>query len=288
MSWRDMKLRAKTVRVRPPFWLYLSSDQHIGGRDTDYGLIKAEIAKAKELGAYTILNGDLFDMILPGDKKRFSLDALHPDVAKSSDIVNAAVDMAVELYRPIASQIVALGFGNHENAVLRHHSVDVMELFRRKLVEAGGDPQYWGPMGVVVFAMSAPGKHTGRFVVHYTHGAGGESPVTQGMIDFHRQRTWVVDAHLLTMGHKHNAIETTNTKMRVGLDGAVYLEEIAQVMTSAYVRYSLKGYAAARDMAPRPLGGAFVQVGATRARYGGARSGTLAPVVVSVGRGAGV
>ena len=92
----------------------LMSDLHIGARNVDYGLIKEELEEAKSLGDRILINGDVFDMILVQDKKRFRQDVLHPRIAGKSDTINAAVEWGAELLSPYADMIDMVGIGNHE------------------------------------------------------------------------------------------------------------------------------------------------------------------------------
>lgn len=257
--------KAKVVEVGDQeCWIYLSSDQHIGCRDTDVAKLRSEIQRAADLGAYAVLNGDLFDLILPSDRKRFSMTALDRALTDDADIVNRVVAMAMDLYAPIADRIVAVGFGNHEYAVLKHHSVDVVQMFVDGIRASGGDPQYCGTEGGVVFRLQRPGNHTGSFRLWYTHGSGSVAPVTKGMIDLYRHGKSVVDADLITIGHKHNKISTHDARVRFTRDGTLYVDEAFSIMTGGYMKRSKTNYATYSSLPPQPTGGAYVKIALKR------------------------
>ena len=48
----------------------LMSDLHLGSACCDVGAIQSDLRRAKDLDARVLINGDVFDAILPGDRKR--------------------------------------------------------------------------------------------------------------------------------------------------------------------------------------------------------------------------
>lgn len=99
---------------KKPAGLRLMSDLHIGASHVDYKLIDREINDALEHNDRVLINGDLLDLILPKDAKRFQPDSPHPRIARRNDQVNAAIDWAVEILGPVAHLVDMLGLGNHE------------------------------------------------------------------------------------------------------------------------------------------------------------------------------
>lgn len=94
--------------------LTLMSDLHIGARNVDYDLIHSELETAKKKGDRVAINGDIFDMILIGDRKRFRADVLHPRLVGKPDVINGAIEWGLELLSPYADLIDMIGVGNHE------------------------------------------------------------------------------------------------------------------------------------------------------------------------------
>lgn len=97
----------------PATWWCLS-DLHLGSSHTDYGLLQQDLDRCKREGGRVLINGDVFDLILPGDHKRFRQDALHFRLWGCTDLHNKVLDWAVELLEPLAPQIDMIGCGNHE------------------------------------------------------------------------------------------------------------------------------------------------------------------------------
>ena len=266
----------------------LMSDLHIGAPHIDYPLINRELEKAKAKGDRVLINGDVFDMILLGDKKRFRGDVLHPRLQGRNNVVTAAVQWGAEILAPYADMIDMIGVGNHETAVERFHSVDPIELLLYELEKAlpanakhvihhGG---YCGFVDYRFRYRGAGGKNksddsTGgkRWVIYYHHGGGASAPVTKGMIDFSRKDVFI-DADLLWLGHKHNRWNAHVCKISCPLVGDdVLVRDVRHIMTGAYqktyVGQSQKSirkdgrrsnYAADAGLAPQGMGGARVEI----------------------------
>ena len=258
----------------------LMSDPHIGARDNDYELIQHELDNARRNGDRVLINGDVFDMILPGDRKRFSPDVLHPSLQGRRDVLTAAVEMGAKILAPYADLIDMIGCGNHETAVEKYHSSDPVMMPIDKLYAAlpknsKHTIHYGGYMGFVDYRFSRSKVEdrigsTRRFVLFYWHGGGAGAPVTKGMIDFHRLQ-WV-DADCIWMGHKHNRFTAHIRHMECPRSGdAPVLKDIRQIMTGSYFntyngqsqksirdRGRLSNYAADAACAPQGKGGARV------------------------------
>ncbi len=92
----------------------LMSDLHLGAAHVDYKRIERDLREAKAAGDRILINGDVFDFILPSDHKRFSPDALHSRLRGRRDILNACLEWGTEFLAPYADQIDMIGIGNHE------------------------------------------------------------------------------------------------------------------------------------------------------------------------------
>lgn len=256
----------------------LISDLHIGARNIDYDLIDEELRDAKKKGDRIAINGDVLDMILVQDKKRWRTDCIHPSLEGKADLVNAAIDWAVKILSPYADIIDMIGVGNHEEAVLKHHSTDVTKNLVYDLSRKRKDPEhvihYGGYCGFLPYSFCFGKRSSGeqssrRLTIFYHHGAGGSAPVTRGMIDLHRFGGWV-NADVIWMGHKHTRICSSVQTISCPVTGDhPIVREVRQVITGSYFD-TYKGqtqeevkeygrvtnYAADRGMAPQGKGGA--------------------------------
>ena len=222
--------------------LRLMSDLHIGAAHVDYKLIQRELDEALANADRISINGDLLDLILPKDAKRYQPNAVHPRVAKRNDQVNAVIEWTVEILEPVAHLIDMIGVGNHETSVQKWNSVDptLLILYELEKIARQKDPNhvihYGGYTGFIDYRVRTPHAKKGghRFVIYYHHGSGGAAPVTRGIIDFNRRDVFV-DADLLWLGHKHSRLAVTVEKLRCPEIGhEVDVREVNHVMTGAY------------------------------------------------------
>lgn len=265
--------------------LRLMSDLHIGASHVDYRMMEKEIADAAEKKDRVLINGDLLDLILPKDAKRYQPDSVHPRIAKRNDQVNAVVDWAVELLSPVAHQIDMLGIGNHEAQTTRWHSVDptLLVLYELEKLAKQRDPQhvihYGGYTGFVDYRVKVrPNNPTSgaslRWILYYHHGSGGAAPVTRGLIDFNRKDTFIAEADAIWMGHKHQRLAVSVEKLRCPLRGdTVDVRPVYHLMTGAYFQTYVgqsqesvrrhgrrSNYAADAGLAPGGRGGLRVEM----------------------------
>lgn len=256
----------------------LMSDLHIGAPHVDYKLIEHELKQAKEKGDRILVNGDVFDAILPKDHKRFAPDALHPRLQGRNNILNEAVKWATEIFEPYVDSIDMMGMGNHDTAVERYHSFDPVLLLiyelEKKKKKADHIIHHGVYTGFIDYRLQKKGNGHGsyRWLIWYHHGTGGGAPVTRGMIDLHR--TGWVDADLIWMGHKHVRVASNIMTLHCPLSGdEPYLRDVRQVITGAYFdtyrgqsQKSVRehgrrsNYAADSGRAPQGKGGARIVV----------------------------
>ena len=274
----------------------LISDVHIGAPQVDLKLLSRELETALEYGDRILINGDLLDLVVTKDHKRFSGDCIHPRLQGRKDIVNEAIEWAVEILSPYAHLIDMIGLGNHETKIEKFSSVDPTKIIVYELARLAKERNkdhvlhYGGYTGYVSYSFLRDGGRrdkrgclsSRRWVLFYHHGSGGAAPVTKGMIDFQRKDVWV-DADMIWLGHKHNCWNAKVQKIscpRIGND--LDVRDVRHVMTGAYCdtyvaqsQASIKrhgrrsNYAADWGVAPQGKGGARVllQFSNERANY---------------------
>jgi hypothetical protein len=223
--------------VGQPVGITLISDIHIGAANIDYAALEYDLVTAKEAGDRILINGDIFDAILPKDHKRYRPDALDERLQRRADVLDGALDLATDYLAPYAKQIDMVGLGNHESAVEKYHATDMIARLIRRLNRSGGTVQYGGYTGFIDYRFRADRSNTkNRFIIYYHHGSGGQSPVTKGMIDFNRKAAWV-DSDIVWMGHKHNKlVDATPMRMRCPKEGDTpTLDHQVFIMTGGYM-----------------------------------------------------
>ena len=263
-----------------PLGITLMSDLHIDSAHTDLSAIRRELDEARENGDRVLINGDVFDAILPSDRKRYTPVASRPELRGRIDVLNASIELAHDLLLPYADLIDMIGIGNHEASMEKHHSVDMVALLVDKLNAAkGADINYGGYTGFVEYVVPLSGSSR-RLVIYYHHGGGGAAAVTKGIIDFNRKAVFV-DSDVVWLGHKHNRITDTGG-CRLSLpksgDSPALCQQVA-VMTGGYMDHHkgqtqaemkrkgrMASYASDWGLAPQWKGGARLLVSWDRNR----------------------
>ena len=251
-----LQITFNDIRAGWEQWILLSSDRHLDSPDSDRVLQRKHLEQARERGAFVLDFGDLFDVMGGRNDRRRTRGGILPQHQQDA-YYTAVLDEAVEWLTPYADLFAMIGTGNHESAVLKHGEVDLTRHLVRLLnAEAGANIHAGDYAGWVSLRFNHTGKAgIGRHVIRYTHGSGGSSPVTRGVIQTNRRAVYLPDAHTVVSGHLHEAWLVPITRERVTERGRVYFDEQTHVQIPSYKRSSLRsGFAAERGFAPTPLG----------------------------------
>lgn len=202
-------MRAVTIKkeynVKDQFNIFLCSDIHLEAPDHNRELFHKEMKKALSKNADILIGGDIFDAILPVDRKRYTPS--HTKYEDQDAILNAVLTEAIELFTPYAKNIKVILCGNHDDALTKHHAIDLLALLIEKLNELEGvNILYLGYTGFVRYNFRyAKGGFSTSYDIYAEHGTGGGAVVTKGVINIVRQMTANV-ADLYWSGHTHTKI----------------------------------------------------------------------------------
>lgn len=229
-----MKAIEFTTRLQAniPLKVALFSDPHIDNPNFDEPTFVAHAHYCLNDQRYILCGGDIFDSIIRTDQKR----AVNSLLEKGDNQLNIKLDKAYELLKPYQSQILFLGRGNHEESILKHNGIDLLEMLA-KLLNAGQKHKIVvGNYANFLRFNWLDGRN--KSILHYDifqhHGMGGSAPVTKGMIDFNRIAKGV-NADLIWIGHKHQAIiDASDPIMYLDQNGNVVLKNRQCIMTPSY------------------------------------------------------
>ena len=96
----------------------------------------------------------------------------------------------------------------------------------------------------------------------YHHGAGGDAPVTRGVIHTNRQGVYIKDADIIVNGHNHNAYYVPVVSESLSNNGKIVFQTTHHIRTPGYKQDygdGSQGWTVEKGFPPKPLGGAFVQ-----------------------------
>lgn len=215
-----------------PVKLGAFSDIHIDSPDCDKLSLQAHFDYCLKDGRYILIGGDLFDAILLKDQKR----AVNHIVDPRDNQLNVKLEETAHFLDPYKDQILFIGRGNHEESVIKYNGLDLLQMLTT-LLNAGNKHkiQYGNYANFIRLSwLNTSGKVVQHYDIFQHHGAGGAAPITKGMLDFSRISKGV-DADLIWIGHKHNAIaDYSDPLMKLDRSGKVILRNRQLIQTPSY------------------------------------------------------
>lgn len=283
----DIQPNASCLVCRPPkrsladgrqlSWT-LISDLHLGAPDVDLALLKRDLDSDPE--SRILLGGDLLDLIVPTDAKRFCVSTIHPRLHGCTDLAGSLSEWLHELLDPYAHRIDFAGLGNHEAEYLHRHHHDPLAATLRTLNKG---LESWRPKRPPIFYGGlcswicydielGGGKGVKPFNLFYHHGWGrGGGTAAIGQFNSLLQR--VEGADLFWLGHFHTPLTTRMRRLQAPTSkDSEGLREIHFVRSGAYREtYSKplnqkqlktlgfgRNYAAAQMMSAQSMGAARI------------------------------
>jgi hypothetical protein len=99
----------------------LVSDLHWDNPHCDRGLLKNHLDEAVKRNAAIILNGDTYCCMGGKYDRRADKSLIRPE-HNTDRYFDAIVDTSVEWFAPYAKNILLIGYGNHETAIIKRTS----------------------------------------------------------------------------------------------------------------------------------------------------------------------
>ncbi len=255
-------------------WVLLSSDRHHDSKSADRELEIEHLEKAKERNAPVVDVGDIFDAMQGKFDPRRSYADLRPEY-KLDNYLDEIVTDAAKFYGPYAKQFLVMGRGNHESAILKNNSVDLISnLVHRLNSDHGGSVQAGGYGGWVKFIFKISGTQSVSKNLKYFHGAGGGGPVTRGVIQTNRQAVYLPDADIVVNGHTHDAWYMPIQRERFSDQGNVHQDIQHHVRTTSYkdeYKQGAGGWHVETWKPPKPIGAAWLRFSCEPGRHASIR-----------------
>ena len=246
----------------------LISDLHWDNPHCDRGLLKNHLDEAVKRNAAIILNGDTYCCMGGKYDRRADKSLIRPE-HNTDRYFDAIVDTSVEWFAPYAKNILLIGYGNHETAIIKHGETDLLQRFASTInyatgssIQVGG---YGGTIDIRVLHDTIRGVN---FVVHYYHGSGGGGPVTKGVIQDQRLLAGTEGYDLTWMGHVHELYYHQNIIHRYDRSTKTLIQKpIHQLRTATYKEEwdgGYMGFHTERGRGPKPLGGYWLKLETSR------------------------
>jgi predicted phosphodiesterase len=244
-------------------WLLLSSDRHHDSIDCNRELELEHLEECKKRKAFIIDVGDMYDCMQGRFDPRKSYKNLRPEY-KEDDYLDVIVKDAAEFYSPFVNQFLMIGRGNHESAVLKNNSTDLIDRTVYELnSHYSGHIQAGGYGGWVRILCKIGSTQCESVKIKYFHGSGGGGPVTRGVIQTNRQAVFLPDADIVVNGHTHDSWYVPIEQERMSDKGDVYQSIQHHIRTATYHNDygdGSGGWHVERGGAPKPQGACWIRL----------------------------
>lgn len=280
-------------------WYLLMSDIHHDSVYCNRELETAHLNEALARNAQIIMLGDIFDAMQGRFDPRRSMVELRPEYRRE-DYYDFIVRDLGDYLAPYAKNILLIGRGNHETAVLKNANTDLIDRLAFYLNSMhGGRVVTGGFGGWVRFMFEMLGVPNMSYALKYFHGAGSEAPVTRGVIQTNRQAVYLPDADVVVNGHNHNLYYVPICRERLSGKGQPYQDIQHHVRIPGYKQEYADGsggWTVERGGVPKPIGAVWMRMYYDSSRSSTARvhlqfiadiEGGLMVEPVGVGDGAG-
>lgn len=245
-------------------WILLMSDNHHDSPHCNRDLELQHLQQAQRTGALIFLLGDLFDAMQGRYDPRRAYSDLREEY-RCENYFDALINDFADFYAPYAPQMVLMARGNHESAALKNNNTDLIDRLVRELNQRTGariQPGGYGGWVRFMFTHSG-GIPNGSLKMKYFHGAGGEAPVTRGVIQTNRQAVYLPDADIVVNGHNHNSYYVPITRERISNKGVLFMDTQHHIRIPGYkqdYRDGSGGWEVERGGVPKPIGCAWVHL----------------------------
>ncbi len=246
--------------------IFAISDVHKDSIYCHEKLLKRELDKAAEIGAWVFCDGDWFDAQQGRKDPRGRREELRPEFANKSNYSDVIVDHSYEFLKPYRELFLGISRGNHEYSYLRHNDTDLIARLLGALNSGQKHKiQEGGYGGWLRFMYQNNNISRGRVTYKYNHGGGGNAPVTRGMISTNRQAAATTDADITQNGHNHQEYITNIPKESINNKGQLEIKNQIYIRTPGFksvFQIDKDGSSWEYQMgSPTPLGGIWVTLG---------------------------
>lgn len=263
---RTERLSPQLLEVRIPyqgfteeFHFLLCSDIHLDNPKCDRALLAKHLSQAKERNAKIMIFGDLLCLMQGKKDRRGSKGDIRPEHL-GSNYFDLVFEESATWLKPWQDQILLIGDGNHETAIINHQEINPLENLTRLMRNTGSGVEHMGYQGFVRFMFE---KNTGgsirKSTLFFHHGAWG-GIITKGSLGGIRYTSVAPDADILINGHNHERSMIAHPCYRVASNGKVWTEQRWHIQTGTYKHEfsGTGGWAVERIVMPKSLGGMWM------------------------------
>lgn len=235
-------------------WVLLMSDEHFDSKKCDRRLLKKHHDEAKQKEAIILKFGDTFDCMGGKWDKRSNKSDIRPEYQKAN-YFDCIKEDAIKFYGNYSDNIKFISQGNHEISVLDRHEIDLTKSLCDGIGCMSG--KYSG--FVKFYFTTKTGSNANKIAMYYTHGSGGGSPVTKGVIKNNR-RQHTIDADLYVSGHIHTGTIQPRPRVYLNSQCNIEIKEPEHIILGTYKNeFMTGGWADTKEFDPAVLGGVWIR-----------------------------
>ena len=234
---------------------FLTSDEHFDSKKCDRKTLKRHYQQAKDKG-WKIMNfGDWYDCMGGKFDKRTSKKDIRPEYNEGWYFDEIRKD-AVKFLKPFSSNLVLFSEGNHEISVKQRHEFSLTEQTLYQLNKIEGNNIHLGKyQGWMRFLFTHKAGGGGlSYDMFYTHGTGGNAPVTRGAIQSARRQD-MVRADFYVSGHIHTSYELPRPTMYLNKQGNEKMVECEHLQLGTYKQSWGGAWESQKGFSPAIIGG---------------------------------
>ena len=248
-------------------WTLNVADVHFDSVYCNRELMRSQFDEAARRNARINIYGDWFDAMQGRYDKRREYPLLRKEY-KREDYYDFVVKDSVEWLKPYAHLLDICADGNHELSVLKHANTNLMDrlVYGLHTETENCTAVHGGYGGWVRYMFSLglePRSGTQKGIkVKYFHGAGGEAPVTRGVIQTNRQAVYLPDADIVFNGHSHNSYYVPIVRERIGNKGTLHMDIQHHIRIPGFMQSygdGSTGWEVTRGGVPKPIGSIWVK-----------------------------
>lgn len=242
----------------------LISDIHFDNPKCKRDVLKKHLDYAKENNMKIAINGDFF-CLMQGkyDPRRAKKDILPQH--NGNTYLDLVIQEAVDWWTPYAENLLFIGYGNHETAIIKNAETDPLQRFVDLFNHTTGASVLTGGYGG--WWIIRPIRNTkldilSTFKIKYYHGSGGGGEVTKGVIQNNRISVRTEGADCTWQGHVHELYHVIDSKESLRFHSfkgySVEHKYLHHIRTACYKEEyedGFAGYHIEKGRPPKPLGG---------------------------------
>lgn len=236
-------------------WFLLHSDVHYDSKKCDRGLLERHHKEAVQKDAHILDFGDWFDVMGGKYDPRSTKSDIRTEYNKGTYFDDVVEDSA-EYLNKYKDKLIMVAEGNHEISIRNRQEIN---LTKRLIEKVNPNIIHGKYTGWIRFQFEVPqGGMRSSKTLYYSHGSGGNAPVTRGVIQTARRQDFI-DADILVTGHIHTEYMLSRPKVKLNEQGNEIMYEQQHVQLGTY-KNSFKGsWESMKGFPPPSMGGAWLR-----------------------------